>query len=152
MRSDVLNVNSSEYGNVAEAYNFIAKTAGFTAVAGNCYLVTDLDGCAVVLPAPSVGDKIKIVFGAITSNAHSITCDATTTLFSGYALMLENASTLAPGENKVFAADETNDDAFSMNGTTTGISATVELLAISESRWQIEALVYASGSVATPFA
>ena len=151
MRSDVLNVNSSEYGNVAEAYSFIAKTAGFTAVAGNCYLVTDLDGCAVVLPAPSVGDKIKIVFGAVTSNAHSITCDATTTLFSGYALMLDGVDA-TPAQQIVFAADETNDDAFSMNGTTTGISATVELLAISESRWQIEALVYASGASATPFA
>ena len=152
MRSDVLNTSSGKYGQSPEAWKFSAKTAGFTAVAGFSYLVTDLDGCAVVLPAPSIGDKIKIVFGAVTSNAHTITCDATTTLFSGYALLLENASTLAPGENKVFAADETNDDVFSMNGTTTGISASVELLAISDKMWQIEALVYASGSVATPFA
>ena len=150
MRSDVLNVNSSEYGNVAEAYNFVAKTAVFTAVAGNCYLVTDLDGCAVVLPAPSVGDKIKIVFGAVTSNAHSITCDATTTLFSGYALMLDADGTAA--QCKVFAADESNDDAFSMNGGTTGISGTVELLAISDKMWQIQAIVYSEGTVATPFA
>ena len=152
MRSDVLKTSSGKYGQSPEAWKFSAKTAGFTAVAGFSYLVTDLDGCAVVLPAPKVGDRIKIVFGAVTSNAHTITCDATTTLFSGYALMLENASTLAPGENKVFAADETNDDVFSMNGTTTGISAPVELLAISNKMWQIEALVYASGSTATPFA
>ena len=152
MRSDVLNTSSGKYGQSPEAWKFSAKTAGFTAVAGFSYLVTDLDGCAVVLPTPSIGDKIKIVFGEVTSNAHTITCDATTTLFSGYALLLENASTLAPGENKVFAADETNDDVFSMNGTTTGISASVELLAISDKMWQIEALVYASGSVATPFA
>ena len=152
MRSDVLNTSSGKYGQSPETWKFSAKTAGFTAVAGFAYLVTDLDGCAVVLPAPSVGDKIKIVFGAVTSNAHTITCDATTTLFSGYALFLENASTLAPGENKVFAPDESDDDVFSMNGTTTGISASVELLAISDKMWQIEALVYASGSVATPFA
>ena len=151
MRSDVINVNSGKYGNVAEVYNFVAKTAGFTAAAGDCYLVTDLDGCAVVLPAPSVGDKIKIIFGAVTSNSHSITCDATTTLFSGYALMLDGVDA-TPAQQIVFAADETNDDVFSMNATTTGISAIVELLAISESRWQIEALVYASGASATPFA
>ena len=152
MRSDVLNTSSGKYGNVAEVYNFVAKTAGFTAAAGDCYLVTDLDGCAVVLPTPSIGDKIKIVFGAVTSNAHTITCDATTTLFSGYALMLENASTLTPAQNIVFAPDETDDDVFPMNGTTTGISASIELLAISNKMWQIEALVYASGSTATPFA
>ena len=151
MRSDVINVNSGKYGNVAEVYNFVAKTAGFTAAAGDCYLVTDLDGCAVVLPAPSIGDKIKIIFGAVTSNSHSITCDATTTLFSGYALMLDGVDA-TPAQQIVFAADETNDDVFSMNATTTGISAIVELLAISESRWQIEALVYASGASATPFA
>ena len=29
-----------------------AKTAGFTAEAGYIYLITDLDGCAVVLPVP----------------------------------------------------------------------------------------------------
>ena len=151
MRSDVLNSSSNNYGQSPETWKFSAKTAGFTAAAGFAYLVTDLDGCAVVLPAPSIGDKIKIVFGAVTSNTHTITCDATTTLFSGYALMLENASTLTPAQNIVFAADETNDDVFTMNGTTTGISASVELLAISNKMWQIQALVYASGSTATPF-
>ena len=150
MRSDVLNINSSEYGNVAKTYNFLAKTAGFTAVAGDCYLVTDLDGCAVVLPAPSVGDRIKIVFAANTSGNHTITCDATTTLFSGYALMLDADGTVA--QSKVFAADESNDDVFTLNGGTTGFAATVELLAISEKMWQVEAIVYSEGTVATPFA
>ena len=152
MRSDVLNSSSNKYGQAPEAWKFSAKTAAFTAADGFCYLVTDADGCAVTLPAPNVGDRIKIVFGCVTSNNHTITCDATTTLFSGYALLLENASTLAPGENKVFAPDESDDDVFSMNGTTTGISATVELVGLSDKMWQIEALVYASGTVATPFA
>ena len=151
MRSDVLNTSSGKYGGAPETWKFSAKTAGFTAVAGFAYLVTDLDGCAVVLPAPSVGDKIKIVFGAVTSNNHTITTDATTTLFSGYALMLDGVDA-TPAQQIVFAADETDDDVFSMNGTTTGISAVVELLAISNKMWQIEALVYASGSTATPFA
>ncbi len=150
MRSDVLNVSSNKYGQSPEAWKYSAKTAGFTAEAGFAYLVTDLDGCAVVLPAPNVGDKIKVVFGAVTSNAHTITCDATTTLLSGYALMLDNDGTAA--QCKVFAPDETDDDVFSMNGSTTGISAEVELLAISNKKWQIRALVYSSGTVATPFA
>ena len=150
MRSDVLNTSSGKYGGAPETWKYSAKTAGFTAVAGFAYLVTDADGCAVVLPAPSIGDKIKIVFGTVTSNAHTITCDATTTLFSGYALMLDADGTAA--QCKVFAPDETDDDVFSMNGGTTGISGTVELLAISDKMWQIEAVVYSEGTVATPFA
>ena len=151
MRSDVLNSSSNSYGQAPETYRYSAKTAGFTAVAGFCYLVTDLDGCAVVLPAPEIGDRIKVVFGAVTSNNHTITCDATTTLLSGYALMLDSADGTA-AQHKVFAPDESDDDVFSMNGTTTGVSAVVELLGLSDKMWQIQATVYASGTVATPFA
>ena len=150
MRSDVLNSSSNKFGQVAKTYDFQAKTAGFTAAAGDCYLVTDLDGCAVVLPAPVVGDKIKIVFGAVTSNNHTITCDATTSLFSGYALMLDADGTAA--QCKVFAPDESDDDVITLNGGTTGISGTVELLAISDKMWQVEAIQYSEGTVATPFA
>ena len=150
MRSDVLNSSSNSYGQAPETYRYSAKTAGFTAVAGFCYLVTDLDGCAVVLPAPEIGDRIKVVFGAVTSNNHTITCDATTTLYSGYALMLDADGTAA--QCKVFAPDETDDDVFTLNGGTTGFAGTVELLAIIDKMWQIEAVVYSEGTVATPFA
>ena len=150
MRSDVLNSSSNSYGQAPETYRYSAKTAGFTAAAGFCYLVTDADGCAVVLPAPEIGDRIKVVFGAVTSNNHTITCDATTTLYSGYALMLDADGTAA--QCKVFAADETNDDVITLNGGTTGIAGTVELLAISDKMWQVEAVVYSEGTVATPFA
>ena len=150
MRSDVLNSSSNSYGGAPETYKFSAKTAGFTAAAGFCYLVTDADGCAVVLPAPNIGDRIKVVFGCVTSNNHTITCDATTTLFSGYALMLDADGTAA--QCKVFAPDETDDDVFTMNGGTTGISGTVELLAISDKMWQVEAALYSEGTVVTPFA
>ena len=150
MRSDVLNTSSGKYGGAPEAWKFSAKTAGFTAVAGFSYLVTDLDGCAVVLPAPSIGDKIKVVFAANTSGSHTITCDATTTLLSGYAIMLDADGTAA--QCKVFAPDETDDDVFTLNGGTTGFAGTVELLAISDKMWQIEAVVYSEGTVATPFA
>ena len=150
MRSDVLNTSSNSYGKSPEVYKFSAKTAGFTAADGFCYLVTDLDGCAVVLPAPTVGAKIKVVFGAVTSNSHTITCDATTTLFSGYALMLDADGTAA--QCKVFAADETDDDVITLNGGTTGIAGTVELLGLSDKMWQVQAIVYSEGTAATPFA
>ena len=150
MRSDVLNTSSNSYGKNPEVYKFSAKTANFSAVDGHAYLVTKLDGCAVTLPAPTIGAKIKIVFGAVTSNNHTITCDATTTLLSGYALMLDADGTAA--QCKVFAPDETNDDVMTLNGGTTGISGTVELLGVSDKMWQIQATVYSEGTAATPFA
>ena len=150
MRSDVLNTSSNSYGKNPEVYKFSAKTANFSAVDGHAYLVTKLDGCAGTLPAPTIGAKIKIVFGAVTSNNHTITCDATTTLLSGYALMLDADGTAA--QCKVFAPDETDDDVMTLNGGTTGISGTVELLGVSDKMWQIQATVYSEGTAATPFA
>ena len=150
MRSDVLNTSSNSYGKNPEVYKFSAKTANFSAVDGHAYLVTKLDGCAVTLPAPTIGAKIKIVFGSVTSNNHTITCDATTTLLSGYALMLDADGTAA--QCKVFAPDETDDDVMTLNGGTTGISGTVELLGISDKMWQVQATVYSEGTAATPFA
>ena len=120
MRSDVLNSSSNNYGQQIDKWKFSAKTAAFTAADGFCYLVTDADGCAVTLPAPNVGDRIKIVFGCVTSNNHTVTADATTTLFSGYALLLDADGTAA--QCKVFAPDETDDDVITLNGGTTGIS------------------------------
>jgi hypothetical protein len=133
-------------------YNgFSAQTADFTAAAGYVYGCTLLSGCDVTLPTPVVGDKIKIVFGAVTSGTHSITTDATSTLFNGYALMADTDDGTA-AQHVVFAPDGTNDDVFSMNGTTTGVSATVELTATSTTRWFAEAVVWASGNVLTPWA
>ena len=149
MRSDVLNSSSNSYGQQIDKWKFSAKTAAFTAADGFCYLVTDADGCAVTLPAPNVGDRIKIVFGCVTSNNHTVTADATTTLFSGYALMLDADGTAA--QCKVFAPDETDDDVITMNGGTTGISGSIELVGLSNKMWQVEAVLYSEGTVATPF-
>ena len=151
MRSDVLNSSSNSYGQQIDKWKFSAKTAAFTAADGFCYLVTDADGCAVTLPAPNIGDRIKIVFGAVTSNNHTVTADATTTLFSVYALIEDTANGDA-AEHKVFAADESDDDVITLNGSTTGLSGVVELTGISDKMWQVEARLTGSGSVATPFA
>jgi len=152
MRSDVLNKNSVSYGNVPDLYpnGFSAKTANFTAEAGYIYLVTKLDGCAIVLPAPTQGARIKIVIGAVTSNTHTITCDATTTLYEGYAILNDMIDGTA-AQHTVFAADESNDDAITMSGTTTGNGGVIELVGLSSSRWHVEAQLNASGTIATPF-
>ena len=127
-----------------------AKTAGFTAADGFVYLVTDLDGCAIVLPAPTVGDCIKFVMGAVTSGNHTITADATTTLYNGYAL-LEDTLDGTAGEHEVFAPDGTDDDVITMNGTTTGRSGIIECYATATNRWFVDARLAASGDVVTPF-
>jgi hypothetical protein len=128
-----------------------AQTADFTAANGYVYLVTKLDGCDITLPVPVVGDRIKIIFGAVTSNAHTITADATSTLFNGYALLGDTLDG-TPAQHVVFAPDGSDDDVFSMNGTTTGVSAIVELTATATNRWFAEATVLASGAVSTPWA
>ena len=152
MRADVLNKNSSSYGGVPELYpnGFSAKTADFTAADGYIYLVTKLDGCAITLPAPTHGARIKIVIGAVTSNNHVMTCDATTTLYEGYALLADTADGTA-AQHTVFAADESNDRILTMSGTTTGNGGVIELVGLSASRWKIEAQINASGTIATPF-
>ena len=152
MRSDVLNKNSVSYGNVPDLYpnGFSAKTADFTAEAGYIYLVTKLDGCAITLPAPTQGARIKIVIGAVTSNTHTITCDATTTLYEGYAILNDMIDGTA-AQHTVFAADESNDDVITMSGTTTGNGGVIELVGLSASRWHVEAQINASGTIATPF-
>jgi len=152
MRADVLNKNSGSYGNIPDNYpnGFSAKTANFSAADGYIYLVTKLDGCAITLPAPTKGARIKIVIGAVTSNTHTITCDATTTLYEGYAILNDMIDGTA-AQHTVFAADGTDDDVLTMSGTTTGNGGVIELTGLSASRWKIEAQINASGTIATPF-
>lgn len=132
-------------------YNGVsAKTAGFTAENGYIYTIIDLDGCAVVLPTPVVGDCVKFVFADRTSNSHTITASATSVLFAGYAFM-EDCVDGTEEEKTIFHPDESDDDVITLNGTTTGHSGFVELYATSTTRWQTEAYLQISGTAATPF-
>ena len=132
-------------------YNGIsAQTAGFTAANGYIYTVVDLDGCAVVLPVPVVGDCIKVVFADRTSNSHTVTTDASGTLMIGYAFMHDTVDGTEE-EKTLFHADGSDDRIITLNGTTTGESGYVELYATSTTRWQTEAHLHAQGTVATPF-
>ena len=150
MRSDVLNQNSGSYGMLPNVYKVSAQTADFTAAAGYVYVVTKLDGCDVTLPAPSVGDVIKIIFDGATSNSHTVTSDASTTLFEGWASMSDTADqTAAAMEN--FVADETDDRVITLNRTTTGLSGKITLVGVANNRWYVEAEIQSNGDAATPF-
>ena len=150
MRSDVLNQNSGSYGMLPNVYKVSAQTADFTAAAGYVYVVTKLDGCDVTLPAPNVGDKIKIVFDGATSNSHTVTTDASTTLIAGWAAMSATADqTAAAMEN--FVADEVDDRIITLNRTTTGLSGIIELTGAGANKWYAECIIHSNGDAATPF-
>ena len=151
MRSDVLNSSSNSYGQVPNYLKTVTKTADFTAAAGHVYVITKLDGCDVTLPAPSVGDVIKIIFDGATSNSHTVTSDASTTLYEGWASMSDTADqTAAAMEN--FVADETDDRVITLNRTTTGLSGKITLVGVANNRWYVEAEIQSNGDAATPFA
>ena len=150
MRSDVLNSSSNSYGSVPNYLKTTTKTADFTAAAGYVYVVTKLDGCDVTLPAPNMGDKIKIVFDGATSNSHTVTSDAATTLIAGWAAMSDTADQ-TPAAMENFVADETDDRVITLNRTTTGLSGKVTLVGVANNRWYVEAEIQSNGDAATPF-
>ena len=127
-----------------------AKTAAFTAVAGTMYNVNDLDGCAIVLPAPTAGARIKFFIADATSNAHTITSDAATTLYSGVVLSLDLIDGTA-GKNFAFSPDGSDDRIITLNGTTKGNSAVLEFVGEGTSEWSVSGTIFASGAVITPF-
>ena len=152
MRSDVLNKNSGDYGKTVNLYpnGVSAQTADFTAADGYIYPCTLLSGCDITLPAPTTGAKIKVIFGGLTGGTHTITTDASTTLYEGYAYMRDSADQTAAAM-EVFAADESDDRVLTLNATTTGISGIVEVTGLSTNRWLIEADLDSNGDAATPF-
>ena len=147
---------SAQFGELIEtiAYPYYNgqqdKTGAFTAAGGYIYTVIDLDGCAVTLPTPAVGDKIKVVFADRTSSSHTITADATSTLFNGYAFLIDIVDGTEE-ENTLFMPDGSDDDVITLNGGTTGKSGTVELTGTATNRWYCEANLLCAGTAATPF-
>tara|TARA_Y100000114_G_scaffold154046_1_gene175236 strand:- start:785 stop:1264 length:480 start_codon:yes stop_codon:yes gene_type:complete len=127
-----------------------AKTAGFTAAAGTMYNVNDLDGCAIVLPAPSVGARIKFFIADVTSNTHTITSDAATTLYSGVVLSVDLENGTA-GKQFAFSPDGTDDRIITLNGTTKGSSAVLEFVGESTTEWSVTGTIFGSGNIITPF-
>jgi len=127
-----------------------AKTADFTAAVNKVYVITKLDGCDVTLPAPTVGARIKLIFGGATSNSHTVTTNATSTLYNGYAFMQDTADG-TPAAFEVFEPDGTDDDVITLNRTTTGVAGVIELIGTATNRWFVEAHLHSNGDAATPF-
>ena len=132
-----------------------AKTAAFSAEAGYIYLVTDADGCAITLPTPAAGDRIKIVnVAAVTSNNHVITSPSGY-LLSGY-LIIQDAVDMTSSVTCAFAPDGSDDRIITLNGTTKGGGGgdVIELVGVAEggtAGWFVEGVLQGSGTLATVF-
>lgn len=146
---------SAQFGELIETINYKyynglqTKTAGFTAAAGYVYAVTKVDGLAIVLPTPAIGDVIKFAGLQTTSNTTTITADATSTLYNGYAIVSDGEGDSA--QSKIFEPDGSDDDVITMDATTRGHHGTIELTGTAVNRWWTEAWLVGSGTVANPF-
>lgn len=111
-------------------------------------------GVVFTLPAPSaatVGMWFEFAVAvSVTSNAHKIITDATTTFIVGSVTMV----TIATASPAGFSADGTTIRALSAAGTTTGglIGERYKVTCISATQWQIEGVCVGSGTIITPFA
>ena len=120
------------------------------------YVLNKAAGIAIVLPsidAQNAGMWIEVhVMTAVTSNAYSVTAGATSDFLEGHVFITK--ATDAVANMAYFAADETDDDAFSMNGTTTGglIGSVARFVANANGYWTVTGQLYGSGTLATPFA
>lgn len=91
-----------------------------------------------------------LVTTSVTSNAHKVITDATTTFIVGAVTMV----TIATASPAGFSANGTTIRSLSAAGTTTGglIGETYRLTALSATQWGISGVCVGSGSIATPFA
>lgn len=132
-----------------------AKTTDFSAEAGYIYLVTDAAGCAITLPTPAAGDRIKIVnVAAVTSNTTILTSPAGY-LLSGY-LVAHDGADMSNNVTCAFAPDGTDDRILTLNGTTQGGGGgdVIELIGVAEGStagWFVEGVVQGSGTLITQF-
>lgn len=118
---------------------------------GATVLLDTASGSAVTLPTPVAGMTFDFVVSTtVSSNTHSITSAATTELHGGGVSIHSSTA----GNSDHFQPDGSDDDALSMNGTTTGgiAGSVVTFTAESSTSWIVSGTLLGSGTLATPFA
>tara|TARA_Y100000361_G_C11138352_1_gene333486 strand:- start:226 stop:726 length:501 start_codon:yes stop_codon:yes gene_type:complete len=113
------------------------------------------NGMDITLPAVSSDDaglwiKIEVAVTVTSSDLVSVTA-AAGDLLEGSVYLTK--ATDAVANQTEFAADESNDLIFSMNGGTTGglIGSWAKFTVNENGYWTVEGQINASGSLATPF-
>jgi hypothetical protein len=92
-----------------------------TADSGTTYVFNRAAGVVVTLPTAAAGLYYKFIVGtAITSNAGTIKGASANDIFTAYSMvnLFDKDNNVA--QSKIFYADGSDDDVFSMDGTTTG--------------------------------
>tara|TARA_R100001163_G_C5055460_1_gene191927 strand:+ start:748 stop:1413 length:666 start_codon:yes stop_codon:yes gene_type:complete len=130
-----------------------------TVVANHVYIVGKSDGTDVTLPTPAhVGEKVKFIVIPASSD-HTITTHHASTLYEGYSLMQPAADAEGPSGSaipKVFHPDMSNDrimtfGANALKGSTGEIVMTCTVANGNSSKWMVEAELFGSGTMVTPF-
>ena len=119
---------------------------------GSLCLLNDAAGVVFTLPAPVVGMRFEfLVTVAVTSNAHKMITDASTTFLLGGVIM-GDVTVATSGD--YFEANGTTHVALSAAGTITGglLGERYQVTCISGTQWVIEGVCHGAGTLATPFA
>jgi hypothetical protein len=119
---------------------------------GKTILLNRAAGCDVTLPAAAEGLKYKfLIIASVTSNDYSVTAAAATDLFYGLITNIDTDNTNALA---FYAPDGSDDDAFSLDGSTQGglIGDEFEVTCIGPAKWWFHGTLRGTGTVATPFA
>lgn len=117
---------------------------------GGTFFWDSAAGVTYTLPAPVVGMEFDFYCTlAVTSNAHVVVTDASTTFLSGAINQIVDAA--ATSEGQVGAA---TDVTISMNGSTTGglIGTWIKVRCVTPTLWVAQGLVVSSTPLSTPFA
>ena len=134
-----------------------------TADSGTTYVFNRAAGVVVTLPTAAAGLYYKFIVGtAITSNAGTIKGASANDIFTAYSMvnLFDKDNNVA--QSKIFYADGSDDDVFSMDGTTTGgeKGSVIECFGIATGGqgsatavWHLYSpLLIGDGTLATPFA
>jgi len=151
--------------NIVGVYESLtAATKSVTAAdSGTTYVFNRAAGVVVTLPTAAAGLYYKFIVGtAITSNAGTIKGASANDIFTAYSMvnLFDKDNNVA--QSKIFYADGSDDDVFSMDGTTTGgeKGSVIECFGIATGGqgsatavWHLYSpLLIGDGTLATPFA
>ena len=150
--------------NIVGIYESLAgATKSVTAAdSGTTYVFNRAGGVVVTLPTAAAGLYYKFIVGTTFTSAGTIKGATANDIFSAYSMvnLFDKDNNVA--QSKIFYADGTDDDVFSMDGTTTGgeKGSVIECFGIATGGqgsatavWHLYSpLLIGDGTLATPFA
>ena len=152
--SGALSVGTLNYTAAVGSAIAASTAAPTTAQSGTIFTLARAAGSTITLPTASTANVgltyTFVVTTAVTSSAYKIYTGSSSIFYVGtdvVGLGTEN-------DVAIFQGDGATNTYFNMNGTTTGglVGSTIEVVCLSATVWQLNAVNFASGSIATSFA